>query len=98
MSNFLDSSAKFPHNFFNHRRSPGGNQSPFQPAANITEHSDFCPSQTGCRRITPSSVKISDQLIDDRFCFLHSFFDLVFLFLGYIFEILLWQFNRPRAG
>ena len=81
MSNFLDSPAEFPHNSFNYRRSPGENQSPLQPAANITEHSDFCPSQTGCRRIIPSFLKIFDQLIDDRFRFLHSFFDIIFLFL-----------------
>ena len=59
ISNFLDSPAQFPHNSFNNRRSPGGNQSPLQPAANITEHPDFCPSQVGSRRLIPSPLKIS---------------------------------------
>ena len=97
ISNFLNSTSKFPHNPFDHRGSSWKDQSPFQPAANITEHTDFCPSHIGCRRLIPMSLQISDQLINGSFCFLHSFLDIVFFLFRYLLKIFLGQFDRQRS-
>ncbi len=40
----------------------------------------FCSSHIGCRRFITMPLKISDQFIYGRLCFLHSLFDITFLY------------------